>query len=137
MELGSPGPLRDRLVAAVIAGEKTATTSLLVQYEHASEPLPERGTRKLLVGSDERGIGEVALVAVHVIRLGDADLPLALAEGEGFTSVAHWREAHEEFWRVEILPELGLPPEWLDDETRVVVERFRYLGRSEQSPAVR
>ena len=67
---------------------------------------------------------------VDVVRLGEADLQLALDEGEGFASVAAWREAHEEFWRKEILPDLGLPEEWLDDDTMVVVERFRYLAGS-------
>jgi uncharacterized protein YhfF len=67
-----PGPLRDRLVAAILAGEKTSTSSLLA---------------------------------------GD--------EGEGFETVAQWREAHERFWSGR---ETG-------DDTRVVTERFRLVER--------
>ena len=130
MELGSPGPLRDRLVAAVLRGGKTATSSLLIQYEQAGELLPRPGATRLLVDSDEEAVGEVEIVEVDVVRLGEADLQLALDEGEGFASVAAWREAHEEFWRKEILPDLELPEEWLDDDTMVVVERFRYLAGS-------
>jgi uncharacterized protein YhfF len=128
MELGSPGPLRDRLVSAVVGGEKTATSSLLVQYEQAGEPLPQPGTRKHLVDSDEETVGVVELVAVQLVRLGEVDLGVALDEGEGFGSVAEWREAHEEFWRKEILPDLGLPDSWLNDDTMVVVERFRHVA---------
>jgi hypothetical protein len=35
-----PGPLRDQLVAAILADEKTATTGLVADYERDNEPLP-------------------------------------------------------------------------------------------------
>ena len=34
-EFGFPGPLRDQLVGAILAGTKTSTTGLVVDYEHA------------------------------------------------------------------------------------------------------
>jgi uncharacterized protein YhfF len=124
MELGPPGPLRDRLVAAVLSGEKTATSALRAQYDAAREPLPVAGQRRPLLGSSGATLATVEVVHVEVIRLGDADRRLAVDEGEGFGSVAEWRAAHEEFWRREVLP--GLPGAFtLDDETEVVVERFR------------
>lgn len=43
VEFGFPGPLRDTLVAAILAGAKTSTSALLLGYEHANEPLPEAG----------------------------------------------------------------------------------------------
>jgi uncharacterized protein YhfF len=43
---------------------------------------------------------------------------LARDEGEGFRSIAEWREAHEEFWTRTV-----------DDDTEVVVERFRVAER--------
>jgi uncharacterized protein YhfF len=43
---------------------------------------------------------------VDVIRLADADLRLALEEGEGFRSVAEWREDHERYWNDEVKPHL-------------------------------
>ena len=68
----------------------------------------------------------VELLKVSVIRLGDADDELARDEGGGFGSVAEWRNAHESFWRSDVLP--GLPgPLELDDDTKVVVEVFRLL----------
>ncbi|MGW3862422.1 ASCH domain-containing protein, partial [Streptomyces sp. NPDC005047] len=45
VEFGFPGPLRDRLVAAVLDGSKTSTTGLLLDYEHEDEPLPRAGDR--------------------------------------------------------------------------------------------
>lgn len=38
-EFGFPGPLRDKLVAAILAGIKTTTTALAAEYEREGEPL--------------------------------------------------------------------------------------------------
>lgn len=128
MDLGTPGPMRDALVASVLSGEKTATSSLLAQYEDSGEPLPRLG-RQELIDSEEQPMACVEIVAVDVIRLGDVDLQLALEEGEGFESVAQWRAAHERFWAEEVRPGLCDPTALpLDDDTRVVVERFRLVG---------
>jgi uncharacterized protein YhfF len=127
MELGNAGPMRDALVAAVLNGEKTATSCLAVQYEDAGEPLPKPGTR-VLVGSQEQPVAIVDVVSVEVIRLGDADLQLALDEGEGFRSIAQWRAAHERFWTDEVRPALRDPAALrLDEDARVVIERFRLV----------
>ena len=40
LEFAFPGPIRDGLVARVLSGEKTATSSLLVEWEVEEEPLP-------------------------------------------------------------------------------------------------
>jgi uncharacterized protein YhfF len=127
-EFGTPGPLRDRLVRAVLDGGKTATTSLLAQWEHDDEPLPSVGERQTVVDSHARAVAVIELVEVAVVRLGDGDLRLALDEGEGFRSVAEWREAHERFWAQEVLA--SLPGALtLDDDTAIVVERFRVVAR--------
>jgi uncharacterized protein YhfF len=133
-ELGMPGPMRDRLVSAVLAGEKVATSSLLAQYEDEGEPLPIAGECRAMIDSEGEVVALVELVEVSVIRLGDADERLARDEGEGFRSVAEWREAHEDFWRGEIVPELR-HPRALDDDTEVVVERFHVIPGSDPSAA--
>jgi uncharacterized protein YhfF len=126
-ELGVPGKLRDRLVAAVLAGEKVATTSLLGQFEHADEALPRAGQRYVLVDSAETAVGIVEVLEVRVLRLGDADLQLAIDEGEGFASINAWRTAHDAYWVEHVLPALP-DPDRVDDDTMIVVERFRLLG---------
>ncbi|TXS43848.1 RNA-binding protein, partial [Streptomyces sp. t39] len=47
--LAFPGPLRDRLVAAVLSGEKVSTTGLLAEYEAEAEELPPVGERSALI----------------------------------------------------------------------------------------
>jgi uncharacterized protein YhfF len=66
-----PGPMRDRLVAAVVAGEKVATSSLLLQYADEGEPLPTAGERRVVIDSSGEEVAVVELLSV--IRLGDAD----------------------------------------------------------------
>lgn len=126
--LAFPGPLRDRLVAAVLAGEKTATTGLLVEWEVENEELPEVGERSAVIDSDGREVAVVEVTEVRLLPLGEVDLRLALDEGEGFRSVAEWRAAHERFWHSEEMREgLGDPDFVVDDGTIAVVERFRVV----------
>ena len=131
VELAFPGPLRDRLVAAVASGEKTSTSSLLVQYVADDEELPVVGSRGAVVDSEERPVLVIETTAVEVVRLGDVPLAHAVDEGEGFATVAEWRAGHEGFWTsAEVVAELpaGFA---LDDDTEVVLERFRVVdGRA-------
>ncbi len=132
-ELGFAGtPLREQLVAAVLRGEKTATAGLLVDFERLGEALPEPGERFLLVDAEEQGVGVVEVTDVRVLRVGDCDLEFARDEGEGFETVAEWREAHDRFWRGyadEIRAHLGEPDWDVTDDTLFVAERFRLVER--------
>jgi uncharacterized protein YhfF len=128
-EFAFPAPLRDRLVDAVLRGEKTATSSLLVEWEIENEPLPVVGERQTVVDSKGEPVGVIELTAMEVIRLADAGPDLAREEGEGFENVAEWRDAHERFWTEEVIPKLPRDRVTsLTDETLVVVERFRLVS---------
>jgi uncharacterized protein YhfF len=125
-----PGPLRDSLVAAILAGEKTSTTSLLIEYEHNDERLPELGERSVVVDSEDKPVAVIETTDVRVIRLGDIDLAHAIDEGEGYETVAAWRAGHEQFWHSpEMRSYLGNPAFTVDDDTLAVAERFRLVER--------
>ncbi len=127
-EFGFPGPLRDQLVAAVVAGDKTTTTGLVADYEHDKEPLPRPGLREAVVDSAGHRVAVIETTAVRVMRLGDVDLAHALAEGEGYTTVPEWRAGHEQFWHSADLREaLGDPEFTVDDDTLVVAQTFRLV----------
>ncbi|MEU1418382.1 ASCH domain-containing protein [Kitasatospora sp. NPDC005751] len=124
-----PGPLRDRLVAAVVSGAKTSTTGLLAEYEHEDEPLPRVGVRSAVIDSDGRAVAVTETTDVRVVPLAEVDLRHAVDEGEGFTTVAAWRAGHEDFWHSEELrAALGDPGFTVDDSTPVVLERFRVVA---------
>lgn len=109
-----------------MSGEKTSTTSLVVGYEHDGEPLPAVGGRAVVIDSAGEPVCIEEITEVRVARLGEVDLDHAVAEGEGFTTVAAWRAGHEEFWHsAEFRNEMGDPNFTVDDDTQTVLVRFR------------
>ncbi|WP_028642507.1 ASCH domain-containing protein [Nocardioides sp. URHA0020] len=125
-EFSFPGPLRDRLVAAVLDGSKTSTTGLLRGYEVEGAPLREVGSRAAVIDSDGRQVAVIEITSVRVVPLGDVDLAHVLDEGEGLTTVAEWRSVHEEGWHSDAeRAELGDPTFTVDDTTPLVLQRFR------------
>ena len=134
MEFAFPGPLRDQLVAAVLAGTKTTTSGLVADYEHDGSPLPRPGLRQAVIDSAGHRVAVIETTAVRVIRLGDVDLAHALSEGEGFTSVAEWRAGHELFWHSgQVRKELGDPAFTVDDDTLVVAVTFRLVNKCDEA----
>lgn len=129
-ELGEPGLMRDRLVDAVLAGRKTATSSLRVFYEMDDTWLPQVGSQFQLINSARESLGVVEMTKVDVLRLADVGDDVAHAEGEGFATAREWRAAHVAFWdryRDEVRRYLGDPSWVVDDRTEVVVEHFQLL----------
>jgi uncharacterized protein YhfF len=134
-EFGFPGPLRDRLVAAILSGAKTATSSLMADYEHGHEPLPRAGELSAVLDSAGRRVAVIETTGVRVVRLADVDLRHVLDEGEGDESVAQWRAGHEEFWHSpEARAEMGDPGFTVTDDTLVVAQRFRVVRGGEGAP---
>ena len=117
LELGyAHTPLRRELVDAVLRGDKTATAGL-----YGNEPLPQAGDRFLLLDFDDRPVAVVETTEVRVLRADEVELQFARDEGEGFETVADWREAHERFWS----------DREIRDGTLIVAERFRLIERIE------
>ena len=128
-EFAFPGPLRDRLVVAILSGAKTSTSGLVLFYDLENEPLPQVGRRSAVVDSQGQRVAVIELTEVRVVRLADVDLQHALDEGEGYESVAQWRAGHEEFWHsAEVRAELGDPGFTVDDDTLVLAQRFRLVS---------
>ncbi|MBZ4320226.1 ASCH domain-containing protein [Streptomyces huiliensis] len=129
VEFAFPGPLRDRLVAAILDGSKTSTTGLVADYEHAGDPLPRVGERSVVVDSDDRPVAVIEVTDVRLARLDEVDFAHVVDEGEGDASVAEWRANHESFWRsAEMRAALDDPEFTVDDSTMTVLERFRLVA---------
>ncbi|MGM7678384.1 ASCH domain-containing protein [Microbacterium sp. A94] len=125
-EYAFPGPLRDLLVGAILTGEKTSTTSLVTEYELEREPLPAVGDRAVVIDSEGEPVCIEEVIEVRVVRLADVDLDHAVAEGEGFTTIADWRTGHEKFWHSpEFREGMGEASFTVDDDTQTVLVRFR------------
>lgn len=135
LELAFPGPERDRGVAAILSGDKTALTGLLEIYEHAREALPTAGQRFSVLDSAGRPAVTIELLDVQVVAMKEIDDDFARAEGRGYADAAQWRTAHEEFFRSEgVSAFLGRTPA-MGDDTLVVAQRFRVADPTTPNPA--
>jgi uncharacterized protein YhfF len=118
VELGAPGEMREWLNDLVLSGRKQATAGLLAHdYAAESEELEHVGERLALLDNGGAKLAELEVTTVDVVPLKDVTWAFADAEGEGFRSVAHWREVHTEYWARE-----GHP---VADDTEVVCLWFR------------
>ncbi|MGQ4387529.1 ASCH domain-containing protein [Streptomyces sp. SAS_270] len=127
-EFGFPGPLRDRLVAAILDGSKTSTTGLVADYEHEGDPLPEVGSRSVVVDSDDRAVAVIETTGIRVMPLAEVDFAHVVDEGEGDADVTEWRANHESFWHSdEMRAAMDDPGFTVDDTTLTVLERFRVV----------
>jgi uncharacterized protein YhfF len=108
--------LRRQLVAAVLAGDKTATAGLAEEYEAEGESVPSAGDRFVLDGFDEEPLAVVEVTDARVVPASQIDVQFARDEGEGFETVDDWRVAHEKFFERTIEP-----------NTEIVAIRFRVV----------
>jgi uncharacterized protein YhfF len=100
--LGAPGEMQDRLNALVLEGEKAATAGLR-QYDYIDddEAIDVVGEVQVLLDGEGRALAEIEVTRVEVHLFALVPWEFALAEGEGFTSIEHWREAHRDFYAKE------------------------------------
>jgi uncharacterized protein YhfF len=113
-----------------VRGEKTATSSLAIEYI-GGEPLPAVGERLTLVDHAGRPHGVVETTRVDVIALHRVGDDVARDEGEGFAGAADWRRAHVAFWTEIgdlIRRDAGVPDWQLSETEPVVVHWFRLLA---------
>lgn len=118
-ELGYPRTeLRRQLVAAVLAGEKTATSGLWSDFVAEGDDVPAAGAQFVLHDFDDRPSAIIQVAEARRIPAGEIDVAFARDEGEGFESVEDWRLAHEQFFQQPIAP-----------DTEIVAIRFRLVKR--------
>ncbi|MFX0539114.1 ASCH domain-containing protein [Ornithinimicrobium sp. Y1847] len=107
----------DRLLGLVTAGAKTATASVLWEYEAQAEELPRAGDLSIVLDGSGEPTALIRTTHVEVRRFADVDEEHARREGEG--SLAQWRREHQRFF-AEHAPQ----GQQVTDDTQVVLERF-------------
>jgi uncharacterized protein YhfF len=113
--------MQNRLTRAALAGEKVATGALLQQeYLDELEPVESPGERQVLLGSDGGAVAVVEVTRVETHRFIDVPWEFARDEGEGFTSIQHWRAGHRSYYEKE-----GV---LVSDDTQFVCVWFRIIG---------
>jgi uncharacterized protein YhfF len=119
---GDEPELAEKLLAAVLAGDKTATSSALWDYDDEGAPLPMVGELSILLDGAGHPRALIRTTSVETTTFDQVDEDFAAAEGEDDRTLESWREGHEAYFRRN-LPE---GREFTTDMP-VVCERFELL----------
>jgi uncharacterized protein YhfF len=124
---GDSRELADKLAELVVMGKKTATASLLWEYEAEGEALPQVGGYSVVIRFDGEPQCVIQTSEVRILPYDEVGADFAADEGEGDLSLGYWREAHWQFFS-RVCAKIGRQPQV---KMPVVCERFRliYTGR--------
>lgn len=120
---GNDPDLADALLALVLDGTKTGTSTALAEFDLADEALPVKGDLSIVTDGAGRPGALIRTTRVETVPFDQVDAEFAAAEGEGDRSLASWRAEHEAHWR-RVLPPLGAA---FAPDMAVVTERFELL----------
>ena len=120
IELGTPGPMRNRLNDLIINGNKRATAGLLKEdYIDEGDEIDFVGERLAILDNDQKQIGVIKVTGVEVLEFKDVPTEFALAEAEGDLSGDDFRQSHSKFWNsvgVDVKPETKVVTVYFDLE---------------------
>ena len=111
----------DELLALVLDGTKTATSSAQRDYADGEERQPEEGDLSIITDGQGRPRALIQTTSVRIVPFGEVDAAHAAAEGEGDLSVEHWRQVHRRFFEASAD---GAP---VTDDLPVILEQFEVL----------
>ena len=81
----------------ILNGEKTATSSMLWEYEHTGRELPAAGSLSVVMDGRYEPVAVVESTSVEIIPFNEVDAAFCIAYGEADGSIDAWRELT---WRV-------------------------------------
>ena len=122
---GDNPKLASDLCQLVLDGTKTATCSLLWEYEVEGESLPKSGELSIILDGEGQPCCVIETTEVAIQSYNQIEAAFAYEEGEGDRSLEYWRQAH---WRyfTRVSQETG----WtLHEAMPLVCERFRLLWK--------
>lgn len=115
---GDSPQMADELLDLVIAGEKTATCGPARDFGPGKATPPEVGRRDIILDGKGRPAVVIETVEVTRRRFCDMDELFAHDEGEGFKTLAYWREGHKTYWERN--------GGWSED-MELICERFKLI----------
>ena len=120
---GDNPALADVLCQLVLAGTKTATCSMLWEYEADGEAIPQEGQLSIILDGQGRPRAVIETTQVTIRPFAQVDATFAYAEGEDDRSLESWRREH---WRY--FSRTSQSKGWQQDESMpLVCERFRLI----------
>jgi uncharacterized protein YhfF len=126
---GDHEALADALADLVRRGRKTATASLVWEYETEGKRAPRPGDLSVVTSGDGRPLCVIETTDVEVHAFEDVDPQFAAAEGEGDGSLDWWRQAHWSYFG-RVCARLGRERAM---RMPVVCERFRVVFAADEN----
>lgn len=118
---GATPEVADQLLARVLAGTKTATSSPLRDYGASTGTVPAEGDLSIITDGAGRPRALIQTTSVRTVPFSEVDAEHAAAAGEDDPSLEHWREIHRNLFR-ESADDAGVP-----EDLPVVLEEFRVV----------
>jgi uncharacterized protein YhfF len=123
---GDNPALCEQLLGLVLDGTKTATSTLVAEFEHEGVPLPRIGSHWIACDSAGRPRAILRSTELRLGTIDGVDAEFASDEGEDDRSRDSWLVEHEKFWR-RSCDAMGI--EW-DRGLPIVFERFDVVWTS-------
>lgn len=120
---GDSPQMADELGQLVVSGKKWATCSLLLEYTHEGESLPEPGQLSIILDGRGEPLCIIETTSVKIQAYNKVDADFAYEEGEGDRSLRYWREAHHRFFTRQCQQ----MDQKFTEDAPLVCERFRVL----------
>lgn len=122
---GNSPQMADELLALVLQGEKTGTSSLKLLYElePEGEQIPEVGCYSVLLDGKDQAQAIICTKVVDVLPFSQITEVHGYLEGEGERNLSYWRKVHRPFFEQE-LNERDLP---FSEDLLIVYELFEVV----------
>ena len=118
----------DEILAALLRGDKRATTGLKCLYELEKEPLPKVGQYSVILDSQGLPHCITRITKIEITPFRDISEEYAFIEGEGDKSLKYWKDAHREIFTRECREDAGIE---FNEDMECVCEYFEvvYQGK--------
>lgn len=120
---GTNAASADETARLVVAGTKTATSSVLWEYEGTDRRMPRVGDLSIVTDGDGRPVCVIETTEIAIVPFRDVDARLAWEYGEGERTLEWWQTAIWESY-AHICAPLGRQP---SQEMPLLCERFRVV----------
>lgn len=120
---GDSPVMAEELLALVLSGQKTGTSSAYQAYEDDDEPLPQVTDLSIILNGQGQPVCLIQTTSVEILPFNQVSEIQAFKEGEGDRTLAYWQTVHQEFWEREFQGStLTFKPEML-----IVYEEFKVI----------
>lgn len=122
---GNSPEMADELLAHVLKGEKTGTSSLHLLYgrDFEDEKLPEVGDYSVLLDGDDQAQAIIRTKVVDILPYSQLSEVHGYLEGEGDRTLRYWRSVHQPFFE-QALEAYNLP---FSEDMLIVYELFELV----------